>query len=131
LLKFITLQAIINKHWNINKALMRSKVIHGEEHPYLANSYNDISGICLSLDAHDKVLENYNYALMIFKKIYSEEDSNTAILYGNIGMCYRKLGDKEKSLQFYNKSLEIRIKIYGKDHPYTKTTLSRIQGLEG
>ena len=99
------------------KSLSLRKKVLGEEHPYTADSYNNIGTIYDDLGEHEKALEYYQKALDIRKIVLGEDHPYTADSYNNIGAIYNDIDENQKALEFHLKALSIRKQALGEDHP--------------
>ncbi len=99
------------------KALALAQEKHGENHPDVAKSYNNIGGVYDLLGESSKALEFYKKALNIKLRVLGENHPDVAISYNNIGSIYDLLGENGKALEFYHKALKIRLQVQGKNHP--------------
>ncbi len=99
------------------KALVILKKIFGEEHPDVANSYNNIGVSLGDLGRYEEALEYLQKALVIQKKVFGEEHPDVATSYNNIGVSFRDLGRHQEALEYLQKALVIRKKVFGEEHP--------------
>lgn len=100
-----------------NKALAISREQHGEEHPDVVKSYNNIGSVYDTLGESDRALEYYGKALKISQKINGEWHRDVAAILNNMGLTYSSLGDYPRALEYYEKSLMIRRKLLSDNHP--------------
>lgn len=120
------------------KALNIHIKLFGEEHHHVAESYNNIGLIYLSLNNYSKALKYYEKALKIWLKILkgkpdnkfysynSTEKRNLAACYNNIGIIYKSQCDSQKALEFFEQSLRIRLELFGYDHPEVAESYNNI-----
>jgi tetratricopeptide (TPR) repeat protein len=90
--------------------------IFGEEHPQVANAYNNIAIIWSSKGEHDKALEYFKKNLAIQLKIFGEEHPDVAIMYSNIGNIWKSKANFDKALEYFEKCLAIQLKTLGGEH---------------
>ena len=101
-------------------------LLHGEEHPDTANSYNNIGYVYGAKGDYDRAFEYILKALAIREKVLGEEHPDTASSYNNIGVVYNAKGDYDRELEYYLKALAIREKVLGEKHPDTATSYNNI-----
>lgn len=111
------------------KALDIAKTKHGENHPDVAASYNNIGSIYLRLGDNEKALEFHEKALNIQLQVLEENDSDIPTSYNNIGVVYFVRGDYKKTLKYYQKALKIRLQFLGENHPHIATSYYTIGGV--
>ena len=109
-----------------NLALNYASALHGENHPNVAMSYNNIGRIYDSQGNHSKALAYYTKSLEIRLSIFGENHPDVAMSYNNIGSIYDNQGDYSKALEYYTKSLEILLSIFGENHPDVATSYNNI-----
>ena len=73
------------------KALMIRKKIFGEDHPYVATSYNNLASVYNSLGEYNRAKELNVKALMISQKIFGEDHAAVATSYNNLASVYERL----------------------------------------
>lgn len=100
-----------------NRALAISREQHGEEHPDVVKSYNNIGSVYDTRGESDRALEYYGKALKISQKINGEWHRDVAAILNNMGLTYSSLGDYPRALEYYEKSLTIRRKLLSDNHP--------------
>ena len=100
-----------------NRALAISREQHGEEHPDVVKSYNNIGSVYDTRGESDRALEYYGKALKISQKINGEWHRDVAAILNNMGLTYSSLGDYPRALEYYEKSLMIRRKLLSDNHP--------------
>ncbi len=99
------------------KALALAQEKHGENHPDVATSYNNIGLVYADLGENSKALEFYQKALKILLQVLSENHPKVATCYNNIGLVYEDLGEYAKALEFHQKALKIYLQVLGENHP--------------
>jgi tetratricopeptide (TPR) repeat protein len=98
----------------------------GEDHPNVANSYNNIGSLYDSQGNYTKAIEYYVKSLEIRLKTLGEDHPDVADSYNNIGNVYDSQGNYTKALEYYENSLEIRLKTFGEDHPNVADSYNNI-----
>ena len=109
-----------------NLALNSTFAKHGEQHPYVALSYNNIGGVYSSQGNYSQALEYCHKALEIWLAVFGEQHPNVALSYNNIGAVYNSQGNYSQALEYYNKALEIWLAVFGEQHPYVATSYNNI-----
>jgi len=74
------------------KALNLKEKTLGKEHPSIAITYNNITGIYYNQGTYSKALECYQKALDISEKMLSKEHPNTARTHNNIALVLLRSG---------------------------------------
>ncbi|CAF0724815.1 unnamed protein product [Adineta steineri] len=95
-------------------------------HPLLATSYNNMSGVYYDIGEHSKALSFYEKALGIFEKTLPSNHPALATTYNNIGLVYNSIGEYSKALSYYEKALEIRQRTLPSNHPDLATSYRSI-----
>ncbi|KAJ1469068.1 hypothetical protein T484DRAFT_1982955, partial [Baffinella frigidus] len=100
------------------KSLDLSIKVHGEEHPDVATSYNNIASLFQSQGKYPEALELHTKSLAIDLKLHGPEHPGVARSYNNMACVYFKSQGKEKeAMEFFEKSLAINLKFFGPEHP--------------
>jgi len=89
----------------------------GGEHPYVADSYNNIGVVWKNKGEYDKALDFYQKSLEIKLKTLGGEHPSVADSYNNIGLVWDIKGEYDKALDFQQNCLAIRLKTLGGEHP--------------
>ena len=98
------------------KALEQAKNEFGENHIYVATSYNNIAVAYISQGKYDEALELLYKALDIRKSILGENHVDVATSYNNIASAYYLQGKYDEALELYYKALNIYKSILGEKH---------------
>jgi tetratricopeptide (TPR) repeat protein len=93
----------------------------GEEHPDIAQSYNNLALLYDSMGDYEKAEPLYLKALKIDQKVLGEEHPNTVASYNNLASLYHSMGAYKKAEPLYLKALKIWENVLGEDHPNTAT----------
>ena len=97
-----------------------------DNHPHLANTYNNIGLVYDNLGEFSKALSSHERALEIRQKRLPVNHPDLATSYNNIGSVYKHMGDFSKALSFYEKDLEINKKSLPANHPDLATSYNNI-----
>jgi Tfp pilus assembly protein PilF len=97
-----------------------------QNHPDIANSYNNISLIYYNKGENDKALEYQSKSLEIQILSLPPNHPDFANSYNNIGNIYYIKGENDKALEYYLKSLEIQILSLPPNHPDIATSYNNI-----
>ena len=97
---------------------IRERVLH-EDHPDIAEIYNNIGYVYGKLGNHENELDYYLKALGIREKVLSENHPDIATSYNNVGYAYGRLGEHNKALEYCLKALSIQEKVLPENHPAT------------
>jgi len=108
------------------KALEIDRKSLGEEHVYVAMSYNYMGMVYTQFCQYDTALEYFQKALDIRLKVLGEEHMDVAILYNNIGVVYEHLTQYDKALAYFQRTLAIRLKLLGEEHEKVADAYSNI-----
>src|SRR5207253_1321356 len=99
--------------------------VHGEKHPDVAKSLNNIGISYSDLGNVAKGLEYQKQALRITMKVYGENHLDVATSLNNIGTSYSALGDVAKALEYQKQALKIWA-VYSENHQDVATILTNI-----
>lgn len=126
-LKFLIDYALYDKVEEINLHLLSMREeLYGSNHPYTANSYNNLGLVYNLIDDFDKALCFFLKAKQIWVEQYGNYNRYVAFSYSNIGGVYNQLGEYKKALDSYSIGLDIFEAIFGKNHPYVATIYGKI-----
>lgn len=109
-----------------NRALRNAIKQYGEEHKYVAISYNNIG---LGYALQGKYNEALNYCQNALELILHTHDithQNIASSYMNIGGIHKLQGKYDNALNYYQKALEIYLQIFSDQHPNVASTYTLI-----
>ena len=98
-------------------ALAFRRKFFGDDHPKVANDYNNLGDIYRELGDLHKALDYLQKALEIKRSIYPDNHPAMAVSYNNLGTIYRGLGNHGKALEFCKKALEIERNCLGRNNP--------------
>ena len=115
---------------NFNSALNSAIAKHGERHPDVATSYNNIGSIYDSMGDYSKALEYYTKSLEIYLEIFGEYHIDVVSSYNRIILVYCSQGDYSKAMECLVKVRDILSELLPSDHPDLKTVQDNIELLE-
>lgn len=98
----------------------------GDNHPEVAQSYNNIGTVFWYEGKYDKALEMYQNSLKIKSQVYGESSGEVAVTLNNLGLTYHKKGEYDKALSSYHRSLDIRVSILGENHSLVAANYNNI-----
>jgi tetratricopeptide (TPR) repeat protein len=107
---------------------IRQKTL-SENHPDLANSYNNIGNVYRNMGEYSKALSSHKKAVEIDQKTLPANHPDLASSYNNIGGVYDNMGEYSKALSSHEKALEIRQKTLPENHPSLATSYNNIGGV--
>ena len=110
----------------LEKALMIRKMIFGENHAYVATSYNNLALVYNRLGEYNQAKELLEKALMIRKKIFGENHAKVATSYDNLASVYNSLGEYNQAKELNEKALMISKKIFGENHAYVASSYNNL-----
>ena len=89
------------------EALVIDRGVLGEDHPLVAESYNNIGEVHRQRGGPDKALEYFQKALAINLRQLGGEDPRVALTYNNIGAAHFDKGELDQALGYFQKALVI------------------------
>jgi len=99
---------------------------YGDDHPNVAECYNNIGMVYRVQGEYDEALVQYQKSLEIQIRVLGCEDENVAASYNNIGIVFTVQGDHKKALLQYQKSLDIKIRVFGCDSAEVSSSCNNI-----
>jgi tetratricopeptide (TPR) repeat protein len=116
------------------RALAIWEKVHGEEHPLVATSLNNLAEIYRIQSEYEQAKPLYKRALAIWEKVHGEEHPLVATSLNYLAVLYKAQNDIEQAKPLSERSLAIREKIFDQEHPLIAISLNhlaeiyRIQG---
>jgi tetratricopeptide (TPR) repeat protein len=104
------------------KSLLLYESQHGEIHPTIAVTCNEIGFIHDRLKNTEEAFRYYNRALSVCESSSDGKNPFKATLCGNIGGIHHEKGSFVEALKWYHKSLELFESIRGNNHVDTANT---------
>ena len=84
----------------------------GENHRWVASSYNNLGSVYSQKGDQDKALEYFIKSLSII----GEKSLLAGLSYNNIGTIYLEKGDYDQALEYFQKALTIRLQVLGEEN---------------
>lgn len=97
------------------KALDLRKRFFDDQHPLIAQSYNDLGFIYNVMEQPDKSIPLYIEAMKRYENCYGDNHIDTASIYNNLGEAYRYSKQYSKAYPLIRKAMEIREREQGTD----------------
>ena len=91
----------------------------GDEHPAIAESYNNLAGVYQEQGEHKKAEELYKKSLRLREKLLGEEHPDTAVSYNNLAFVYDSQGKYQIALTYYLDSYKVLVFRLGMNHSHT------------
>jgi tetratricopeptide (TPR) repeat protein len=108
------------KFW-YQKSLETTQKRFGENHPYVATSYNNLASLYESTGRYGEAEPLYQKALEIYLEQLGENHPSVATSYNNLASLYESTGRYGEAEPLYQKALEIARNSLGENHPNTVT----------
>jgi len=113
-------QRLFEKSLEIRRRLLT------DNHPYTAQSYNNVA---YNLDAQGKYAQAqplYENALQIYRRLLTDDHPETALSYSNVAYNLNAQGKYAQAQPLYETALEIRRRLLTDDHPDTARGYSSV-----
>uniref|UniRef100_A0A158R5N9 Clustered mitochondria protein homolog n=1 Tax=Syphacia muris TaxID=451379 RepID=A0A158R5N9_9BILA len=95
-------------------------LIHGDDHPLMAQIDGNIGVLLYAVQEYDEALRFLQSALQLHKKYMEPRALKTALIYHLMARTYSCRGDFRTALQMEKETFIIYSKTFGKDHEKTK-----------
>ncbi len=126
------LAAILGEHEKAvayyEQVLAGSIEAHGEDHPDVAISRNNLGTAWDALGEYEKAIGYYEQALASDIKIYGEKHPGVAVDRNNLGMAWYALGEYNNAIAYFEQALASDIETYGEDHLQIATYRNNLAG---
>ena len=114
----------------MHEAVLDSTIArYGDDHPNLAECYNNIGMVYRVQGEYDEALVQYQKSLEIQNCVLGCEDVSVAASYNNIGLVFTAQGDHKNALLQFQKSLAIKIRVFGCDSAEVSSSYNNIGGV--
>lgn len=111
------------------KALQLNLTIHGDSHPSVATSYNEMAVVYHRHCQYAQALEYYERTLQIQLATLGPTHPHVASTYNNMAVVYGRQGDHAKALEYYQKAHEIKLETLGDGHPSVAATFHNMANI--
>ncbi|NEO14853.1 MAG: tetratricopeptide repeat protein [Moorea sp. SIO3F7] len=101
----------------------------GENHPYVANSLNDLANVYSYQGRYDQAKPLYQQALNLLKQRLGEEHPDVATSLNNLAALYHSQGRYDLAKPLYVQALVIAELKLGSNHPKTLTYRKNLERL--
>ncbi|MCP9258690.1 Clustered mitochondria protein [Dirofilaria immitis] len=95
-------------------------IIHGENHPFMAEIDSNIGVILYAVQEFDDALKFLQNALKLYQTYLEPQALKTALIYHLMAKTYSCRGDFRTALQMEKETFTIYSKTFGNDHEKTK-----------
>ncbi|MDI9408973.1 MAG: tetratricopeptide repeat protein [Candidatus Pacebacteria bacterium] len=106
-----------------HKSLSIRLAAYGENHPFTANSLNNLGNVYTVKGDYDQALAYYQRALKVQLQLLGENHPDTAATLVNLGDVYTHKNDLDQAITYYQRVLKVRLQMLGENHPSTANTL--------
>ena len=89
----------------------------GNDHPLVANAYNNIGNLFYRLGQLDQAIAAHQRALAIRQQAFTSPDLTLASSYNNLAACYYGMGNFRASLDAHRRAFGMRRALLDADHP--------------
>jgi tetratricopeptide (TPR) repeat protein len=118
-------------HCMFAASLACTVALRGDNHPDVANSFNNIGIVYEKKGDLENALVQHQKALEIRTRVFGSDHLDVAKSYNNIGNVYNRQGKYEEALEYYQKSSDIKIRVFGSDHPDVASSYLNIGAVYG
>jgi len=101
----------------------------GKQHPYYAQSLNNLAGLYRAQGQYEQALPLNQEALKIREQVLGKLHPDYATSLNDLALLYYLQGQYEEALPLYQKALKIKEQVLGKLHPYYASSLSGLAAL--
>ena len=103
-----------------------SKKRLGDNHPYVAQSLNNLAGVYKSQGRYDEAEPLYQQALELMRHLRGEEHPYLAPTLDNLAELYRSQGRYDQAEPLYQQALRLRRSLLGKEYPAVAESLNNL-----
>ncbi|MBD2608599.1 tetratricopeptide repeat protein, partial [Scytonema hofmannii FACHB-248] len=101
----------------------------GEEHPFVAESLNNLAGLYNSQGRYSEAEPLLIQALALRRKLLGEEHPDVAVSLNNLAGLYRYQGRYSEAEPLYIQALALYRKLLGEEHPDVARSLNNLAAL--
>jgi tetratricopeptide (TPR) repeat protein len=113
--QYAAAEAVLPKVLEVGRCLL------GEDHPYVATTYNNLAFSLFSRQRYAEAAPLYQKALDIARRALGEDHPATATAYDNAARNLEAQARRAEAAPLMQKALDIRRRVLGEDHPDTAT----------
>lgn len=107
--------------WATRSLIITQQRYPDQDHPSIANSYNNLGFFYSKQSAYQKAINYYKKALTMRLRLYPNQDHPDIIIsFNNLGFSYSQLSKVNLlyAKMYYQKALDMRLRLYdNQDHP--------------
>jgi tetratricopeptide (TPR) repeat protein len=103
-----------------------SKKRLGDNHPYVAQSLNNLAGLYKSQGHYEQAEPLYQQALQLMRHLRGEEHPYLAPTLDNLAELYRSQGRYNQAEPLYQQALRLRRSLLGKEYPAVAESLNNL-----
>ncbi|MBD2608777.1 tetratricopeptide repeat protein [Scytonema hofmannii FACHB-248] len=103
-----------------------SKKRLGDNHPYVAQSLNNLAGVYKCQGRYDEAEPLYQQALEVMRHLRGEEHPYLAPILNNLAELYRSQGRYNQAEPLYQQALQLRRHLLGKEYPAVAESLNNL-----
>ncbi len=108
------------------QALEIRRRLHGEEHPLVARSLNDLGAALYARGKLEAAEEALRQALALRRRLLGADHPHLAITLSTLGVLRLAQDDTEEAVELLTAALAIRRRVYGNRHPSVSDTLNNL-----
>ena len=108
------------------EAIELQENILSPEHPDLANSYSNLSGICQDMGNLPQALEFQLKSVKIREEVLAPDHPDLATAYNDLSLIYMEMGNLPLALEFQLKANGIYEKTLPSTHPWLATSYNNL-----
>ncbi|MBW4592335.1 MAG: tetratricopeptide repeat protein [Brasilonema angustatum HA4187-MV1] len=101
----------------------------GQEHPYVASSYNNLAQLYESQGRYTQAEPLYIKALKLTQRLLGEEHPDVALSFNNLAYLYYSQGRYTQAEPLYIKALELRQRLLEEEHPHVASSYNNLAQL--
>ncbi|MBE9208629.1 tetratricopeptide repeat protein [Nostoc sp. LEGE 06077] len=101
----------------------------GEEHPYVAASYNNLASLYKFQGQYREAEPLLQKALQLMQRLLGEEHPDVATSYNNLANLYWFQGRYSEAEPLYHKALQLMQRLLGEEHPDVATSYNNLANL--
>ncbi|MDJ0705670.1 MAG: tetratricopeptide repeat protein [Leptolyngbyaceae cyanobacterium MO_188.B28] len=111
------------------EALMLQRQLHGDVHPDVAESMNNLAVLYQDQGRYDEAEPLYEDALALRRQLHGDAHPAVANSMNNLAMLYRAQGRYDEAEPLYEEALALRRQLHGDAHLDVATSMNNLAGL--